>query len=411
MRLLSLSLLGVLVSGPAFAQAAAAAETPPVGAQAEALTNPPPASAPIAPTATPVSAPLPVSDPGWQAAFEASRDQLLGGQFADAERSFDDLAAHASSPADRRAATELGSLAAAWRLRNNVLALGPDARVRTTDEVASLYIYAAAYGAGTGLWLSNLADAKSSAGVLLPALSLTAAGIGAVAAFDNLGSYKLKYGAPQAIVSGMTIGLVDGALISAWHESVPNRSKWSSARVEGVLWAGATAGALAGGLAGHFSAVTPGRASWVGSGGLWSGVVVELLSLTIAGNTIDASTNFATLLVAYNAGLAAGVLTAKSASPSVARVRFLDLGGVLGGFMMGGLYLAVAGNGGGARVGSAVTGLGVLGGLGGAWALTRGMEGDRIEDRLVPEKSTSFHFAPTVSPVPGGMTGGVGGTF
>lgn len=65
-------------------------------------------------------------------------------------------------------------------------------------------------------------------------------------------------------------------------------------------------------------------------------------------------------------------------SPSIARVRFLDLGGIGGGLVFRGLYLAAADRNPKAEGIMGATAVGAAVGLGAAWFATQGMPQDRL---------------------------------
>lgn len=145
--------------------------------------------------------------------------------------------------------------------------------------------------------------------------------------------------------------------------------------------------------------MTPGAASLVESGGLWSGLVGVLLGLGFDDGGDGALLGGA---VAVPFGALAGAFLAARFEPEVARVRYLDLGGVAGGLLFGGLYVAFANDIEGATL-TTTTALGIIAGLGTAWALTA----DMPRDPLAAWGLTDAHLA--LSPTPdGGILGLVG---
>jgi hypothetical protein len=166
---------------------------------------------------------------------------------------------------------------------------------------------------------------------------------------------------------------------------------------------------VGGAVIGTTVGTTPGRASFVGSAGLWTGAIVGLTALAVS----DPSHNNAAgaLLAAdvgLNLGIVGGMVGASMLSPSVARVRFLDLGGLGGGFLFGGLAAAIDNRN---DNGEAVLGLTALGAASGlavaAWA-TRNMPADRPEER---PSATALQLHPALLPVRGGATVGIQGSL
>ena len=105
--------------------------------------------------------------------------------------------------------------------------------------------------------------------------------------------------------------------------------------------------------------------------------------------------------VGYNAGLAGGLL-ARGFSPSVARVRLVDLLGLAGGLATSGSYLAVADDA-DTRLTEGIAVLGAGAGLAIGWLVTSGMPDE------VKRPTSSAAVTPAIAPVPGGATLGLGG--
>jgi hypothetical protein len=348
-----------------------------------------------------------------------ARDRLLAGDFADAAERFDALARKARSAVDRSRCEELRDLARSWDARGLVFvprsALGESALSakavgeRTTDEIASLYINAVFYGIGTGVWLDVRTTPSSTAAAVLPALLFAGAAVGGVAAIDV--THPLHYGVPQSIVSGLYIGFEQGLVLQLWNQADGNQHWQTATAAADVIWTFSTIGAVGGGVLGATLGTTPGRASFVGSTALWSGLVASLVSAAATGDGATRATDaLLAAEVGLNLGTMAGLFSASAVSPSIGRVRFLDLGGLAGLLVGGGLYLAAAENRVDGQAASAATGLGVLTGLTIAWAATSRMPADRTEPaRDRPKDSMSY--SPTLMPVRGGTLAGLVGTF
>jgi hypothetical protein len=231
-------------------------------------------------------------------------------------------------------------------------------------------------------------------------------------------SQKLfRYGVPQSMVSGMYIGLQEGLVLTLWNQArVYRADEWSGKAVASVILGASTVGAAAGAVVGSVGGTTPGRASFVGSAAMWSGLLSGLLAgaMTPEDPTQDESALLAAA-VGLNVGAVAGVFAAGPVSPSIARVRFLDLGGIAGGLALGGLYLSAAGDESSAGGLMGISALGIAGGLTTAWFATSKMSADRAaeENRPAPGTPAAIGATTTVSvaPVPGGAALAVRGAF
>ncbi len=368
------------------------------------------------PPATPPATPLSQNDDVvWRHDYEVARERLLAGDFADAAERFDALAREARTPADRSLAGAMGELARSWASRGLTLVRRNDlgesnlpARAvneRTTDEIAQLYAGGIVYGVGTGAWLATHTQPGNSAGVILPMLLFAGAADGAVALLDV--GHPLHYGVAQSTVSGMYLGFEEGLVLSLWNQSLQDQNQhWQGSTVADVIWAFSTVGAVGGGLLGNGLGTTPGRAAFVGSAGLWSGVLAGFASAALTSSDSDRAPNaFLAADIGLNAGVLGGLFMAGPVSPSIARVRFLDIGGVGGGLVAGGLYLAAADKQANAQAASGITALGIATGLGIAWAATSGIPADRPEQR----QKDPLALQPLLAPVQGGATLGVAG--
>ncbi|MBK7579736.1 MAG: hypothetical protein IPI67_05945 [Myxococcales bacterium] len=382
---------------------------PPASPPPPALTAATPAPAP--PLAPQQANPVSVGTASWSERYQHARERLLAGDFQSAEQELSDLAQVAPGPIERSLAVELAHLARTWRSRGLVFVRNKDlgdasikARAvdeRSTDEIAVLYLNSVVYGLGTGGWLAVQTEPDSAAGYILPSLALGGASAGAVAILDS--GRPLRYGVPQSIVSGMYVGLSEGLVWTFWNQSRTDRQdEWSGKTVATLIWGSATAGAIVGGAIGSTSGTTPGRASFIGSAALWGGLVAGMGVAAL--HEENYAQDDAALLgagIGMNAGVVGALLAAGPVSPSIARVRFLDLGGIAGGLVFGGLYISAAGDGSDARAALGLTSLGIASGLGTAWFLTESLEPDRGADSASSNRSGEI--ATAIAPTRGGF--------
>lgn len=345
-------------------------------------------------------------------ARQAEAERLvLTGDFAGALVLLEPLAAEATDPAARARAEVLLRLCQAWLAGGYALerADGPTSpragRVRTTGEIAGLYIDGFFYGVGTGGWLALLGEAKSPTTVVLPMLLLTGVTEGAIAWADHADAFA--YGRPRTISAGLRIGLMEGLAWMAWYQAQARADDELSARQASTLvWAGATTGALLGGLAGARLRTTPGRAAFTEAAALWSGAVAGLTTAALAGDDEDADDAFLlATAVGLNVGAATAAWLAGWFNPSADRALFLNLGGLGGGLLVGGLYLVFADEDAERAPGLGLTAAGVAGGLATAWLLTRDLPPDA-------PRAAGPGFGVGLAPLPeGGAIGMLGGRF
>lgn len=146
----------------------------------------------------------------------------------------------------------------------------------------------------------------------------------------------------------------------------------------------------------------------MGSAALWSGAVVGTL---VGAMDKKADTGLLAAGIALNLGAIGGALLGAQVSPSIARVRFIDLGGLCGGLLVGGLYFAAADRNPRPSGAAVSLGLGVAAGVATGWFFTRNMEEDF--PRTGSTQSAMASVIPTIAPASNGagMILGVAGAL
>lgn len=369
--------------------------------------------------------------PLWPARYAAAKQSLLDGEWDKAATALEELSNGAPSVEDARAAKELAELARYWQKRDVAFiqrqALGESTWSskavgrRTTDELVSLYTIGAFYGAGLGLSIAALATPSGSnpdaAAFIIPAIIGAGMGIGGVALTDVFG--RIHYGQAESTVTGTFLGLGEALLFDSMHAAITsgNGSSWDPKAYIGIGIATTTLGGAAGVLVGGLLPMTPGRASWVTSAALWGGGMVAGIASAIAGGAKaqDVDGVLVAAFAGYNVGIAGGILSAAPLSPSLARVRLIDLGAIVGGLTAFGLYAAVAASTGNKTLDGfaamGCTGLGIGAGIATTFVLTRNMAPDRPNEPGTPIKPTTADIHPMLYPLPGGGSVGFAGTF
>jgi hypothetical protein len=274
----------------------------------------------------------------WRERYARARGALVEGRYEHAERELVQLAKTAPTPADAARALDLAALARESHARA-ARTSGP--HVRTSDELSVLYTSAFIYGLGTSAWIALETKPQNLAGAALPFIVLTTASVGGVVVADNYRPFRR--GVPHAIATGLYLGFGEGLMLVGYERSVADRrdeSPWGQETVARVLWSGATLGGIGGAALGALREPTTGRVSYVGSTSLWTGLVVGFAGAAIQPESARrGETAFAAAAVGYNLGLASGIWVAPRISPSVARVRFIDLGGIGGGLLGASAYV------------------------------------------------------------------------
>jgi hypothetical protein len=355
--------------------------------------------------AAPAGAAASEHDTAWFASYAEAKKLMLAGFFQAAATRFEALVLSAPDLGSRILATEMSTACRTWAQGGFVLttpgnmALTAPALLqdrRTTDEIAILYTNAVLYGLYAGVVLDTWTKASSAGSVILPPLALAGLSAGVVAMIDR--NTQLGYGVAQSTVSGMYIGFEEGLAWALWHEAkVPGSSQWGGRAVSTLILGTGTLGAIAGGVVGATYGTTPGRAAFMGSASMWTGLVAGMLVGGVSGHS---DTALLASALALNVGAVAGGFVGADVSPSIARVRFVDLGGLCGGLLVGGLYLAAQDKHASGRSLLTATSLGVTGGLTAAWLLTRDMEPD--QPRKHRDQSLAKRLLPTFAPTTDG---------
>jgi hypothetical protein len=312
----------------------------------------------------------------------------------------------APTPQDAAVATTLEQLATRWQQAGLMLVRRSDVgesdyQAKATDqrssgELAALYLGAVGYGLGTGVYVAIQAEPDSISGVTVPMLLFGAAIPVGVFVLDN--NLTLRYGTPSAITNGLTLGLLEGALWTSWYQAQARRDDEFSGKTAATLvWLPTTLGAVAGGLLGERQGTTPGRAELIGAGGTFGAALTGLfLSSAIdTGQEKDDAVLLGSAIMA-NVGAVGGYLAGRAWSPGVARVRYIQLGGLSGGLLTGLVYLSAADEDSSSDAFGVIAAAGMAGGLGLSTWLTSGMEPDLRREASQPTAQL------LLTPTPGG---------
>ncbi|CAN5404376.1 hypothetical protein BH09MYX1_BH09MYX1_64790 [soil metagenome] len=290
----------------------------------------------------------------------------------------------------------------------------PDRSHRTTDELVFLYTATPMYGFTTGFFLDALitgADGyrdQATLGAFFIGLGATGISALSVALLDN--AKVFKYGMPQAIFTGFTVGFGAGVGMALWAGNRAETSFSTYRKFTAFSWGFSTAGVAAGAILGATIPTTPGRSAWVGTtaitaGFLFGGLAGAATPVNTTSNDAVARNFGITSAIAGLGGVGIGLATAPLLSPSISRVRYIDLGWLSGGVLGLGFCAAYGNSGRGcsepAYFGalSAGAGLGFLAGL----FATIAMKPESLPT-ADEQKKTSWldTMVPTVAPTEGG---------
>jgi hypothetical protein len=346
----------------------------------------------------------------WAERYGAARTDMVEGRYTKAEAEFRKLAAQATNDSQRTLATEMASLAGSYASRSAATPPTRAREIRSTDELTLLYATAFLYGAGTGSWFLLQTEPDSAVTATLPFAAFTAAPVIAVATAD--GYKKLPRGLPQAISAGAYLGLGEGIWLVGYQNAKASRLedvdpetsfRWSAATTASVLWGSATLGAILGGALGAGIDETPGRVSFTTSTAMWGGAIFGLgAGAVLRDDELRRERAFVAAGFGYNAGLAGGILFAGDVSPSVARVRLIDLIGIGGGVATAGTYLSATDDV-DVRLAEGLAAIGAAAGLAVGWLATSGMPKDTTRPAM--------NLMPSMVAVPGGATLGLRGSL
>jgi hypothetical protein len=377
---------------------------------AEAAAQQPVAQPPAVETIAPAVPQQEVHARAWEQAFRQAFLWMKQGRFFHAEAQFAYLAATASRPEDRRSALQYRALCAHQGGRQQVWFGSKASRWddrRTGEEIALLYTHAALYGLGAGFVIAQVHKPSNAMEYTLPTVAAIGAATSTVAVLDA--GNALGFGEGQALAAGTQVGLAEGiAFVSVRQARVEQQEEWTIKTNSALVLGTTTLGAVFGGLAGSGLEATPGQSSYVSSAAIWGGVLGGSIGSTLASSDLHDQNRVSSLsgLVGVNAGLLVGALSAGSVSPSPDRMRFVDLGGLLGLLTGLGAY-AIAGNPGEAGAGRALygsIGATTASGLGIAWLATANMP-----PQPRPRENLVTHVQPAITPSPGGLTIGISG--
>ena len=282
-------------------------------------------------------------------------------------------------------------------------------------EIGSLYVTAAAYGAGTGVWI----DAE--AGVSDPGFKFIAPAVLGVAA--PIGVYFLDHpamprGIPAAISAGLTIGAGEG--LGIWsYQFVTSKSEdsWGFTGLARSMFIGSTIGGIGGAVVGFTQEPSPKTSLLLGSSVIWGAGIGSMFGLGLS--SVDANgdggwgvRNDATSLgglVGYNVGLVAAAGASAVWVPTYKQLAWMWMGAGAGFALTTPVYLFYIGSDHDWHHGFVVQGIGTTLGIAAGAAFTWNDKDDIAG--ADPKKRFAQITAVGMMPVRGGAGAQITGTL
>ena len=222
----------------------------------------------------------------------------------------------------------------------------PSWQERGAGEQALLFVASIGWAGSIPIFVNGLASsdnpyAQVNLGVDFLVPLVAPAGV-AIPFLVDL-AYGKRRGVPQTITTSMLLGLGEGVALNEYFANRASTSFHTLTKDAWWLFGGTTVGMISGLVIAGFVPTTPGRAAWVGTTGLFTG----LLASSIAGAASRPSTAGVgfdregrrnvgiTGAIAGGAGIALGLSTATLLSPSELRVHLIDLGWISGAVISG----------------------------------------------------------------------------
>jgi hypothetical protein len=156
-------------------------------------------------------------------------------------------------------------------------------------------------------------------------------------------AYGKRRGVPQTITTSMLLGLGEGIALNEYFANRAYTSFHTLTKDTAWIFGGATLGLLGGLAIAAFVPTTPGRAAWVSTTGLFTGVLAASIA-GAASRPSDPTVSFdregrrnvgIAGAIAGGAGIVTGLSTATLLSPSELRVHLIDLGWISGAVFSG----------------------------------------------------------------------------
>jgi hypothetical protein len=273
--------------------------------------------------------------------------------------------------------------------------------------MGALYVTAAAYGAGLGIWVSTEAKLSDPGIFLLAPIALgVAAPIGAFA----LDRPTMKRGQPMAITAGLLLGAGEGLGIWGTQRVRANAANaWGFRGLSRAAALGSTIGGVAGYFAGEFLEPPPTTSTLAVSGAIWGTAIGSMFGYGTTNGSWGEANDGTSVggLVGYNVGMVAAGGLGALLVPTETQIAWMWGGAGIGAAASLPVFLLYAGEGGPpARrgfvfMGTATT-LGLVAGgvfsSGSSRGIGRREDSSAVAQRRTPRWGTVHALVPTIAP-------------
>lgn len=187
-----------------------------------------------------------------------------------------------------------------------------------------------------GVTSADNAFAQVNLGVDFATVLLAPAGLAIPPLVDLV--YGKRRGVPQTITTSMLLGLGEGIALNEYFANRATTSFHTLTKDTAWIFGGTTLGLISGLVIAGFVPTTPGRAAWVGTTGLFAGVLAASIA-GAASRPSDSTVGFdregrrnvgIAGAIAGGAGIVTGLSTATLLSPSELHAHLIDLGWIAG---------------------------------------------------------------------------------
>jgi hypothetical protein len=195
---------------------------------------------------------------------------------------------------------------------------------RGTDEFVALMLTASTYGFRSGTMLDYALGRRPTDTWTYWVAPGVLGAVGLAGAILLERRFPLRRGRAFTVGTGMLLGQVGTLAFELYRrrESFPSTETFTAP----ITWAGATVGLVTGIAFGHFLDVAPGKAIYVGIGGV-GGAFLGIFSCGIARCSTDVG---AWMLTGFGVGALAHLATASWLDPPQREMRAMVTGGLLG---------------------------------------------------------------------------------
>jgi hypothetical protein len=203
---------------------------------------------------------------------------------------------------------------------------------RTAAEITSLYVVAATYGVGMGVWLSSEIGIDDPGLFLIPPVLL---GVAAPVGVFFLDKPKMKRGLPAAVSAGMLLGAGEGiGIVSYQYVTASDGNEWGFRALARGTAIGATLGGVGGYALGYYQEPPPESSLLVGSGAVWGMAIGSMFGYGASpGDAEWSRANDSTALaglIGYNVGMGAAAGLSALIVPSTQMIGYMWIGAGLG---------------------------------------------------------------------------------